>query len=112
MPRPRQTREQLIREVVALRQQITQLEAIVEALQLTAAEAEQGQTGQSGGLQGLHIINTFNNVLTVMLGYAELTLHSVPQDSAAWSWLQHVLKAGEQAKKLVRELHALNHHAK
>jgi len=112
MPRPRQTREQLICEVVALRQRITQLEAVVEALQHTAAEAAQGQTGQSGGLQDLHIINTFNNVLTVMLGYAELTLRAVPQDSAAWSWLQHVLKAGEQAKKLVRELHALNRHAK
>ena len=85
MPRPRQTRVQLIRKGVALRQQIAQLEAVVEVLQRTAAEAEQGQTRQSGGLQGLHIINTFNNVLTVMLGYAELTLHSVPQDSTAWS---------------------------
>jgi hypothetical protein len=44
-----------------------------------------------------------------MLGYAELTLHSVPHDSAAWNWLQQLLKAGEHAKDLVRALYALNH---
>jgi hypothetical protein len=46
-----------------------------------------------------------------MLGYAELTLHSVPHDSTAWNWLQQVLKAGENAKELLRELYALNYHA-
>ena len=85
MPRPRQTREQLLREVAVLHQWIVQLEAAAVAPRHTEAEDDQEQARVSGGLQGLHIIHAFNNVLTVMLGYAELTLHSVPQDSAAWN---------------------------
>jgi hypothetical protein len=111
MPRPKQTREQLMREVAALRQRIAQLEAAAVLPRQTTAELDQDQTRASRGIQSLYIINAFNNVLTVMLGYAELTLHSVPHDSAAWNWLQQVLKAGEHAKELLRELYALNHHA-
>jgi hypothetical protein len=111
MPRPRQTREQLIREVVALRQRIAQLEAVAMSPRHTEAEIDWGQTRDNRGVHGFPIINAFNNVLTVMLGYTELTLHSVPHDSAAWNWLQRVLEAGEHAKELVRELYALNHHA-
>jgi hypothetical protein len=64
---------------VALRQRIAQLDAIAVAPRQTAAEVKQGQARASRGLQEIHIINAFNNVLTVMLGDAELTLRSVPQ---------------------------------
>ena len=111
MPRPRQTREQLMREVAALRQRIAQLETAAVLPQQTTAELDLDPLRASRGVQSLYIINAFNNVLTVMLGYAELTLHSVPHDSAAWNWLQQVLTAGEHAKELFRELYALNHHA-
>jgi hypothetical protein len=100
-----------MREVVALRQRIAQLAAAAVLPQQTEAEINQSQTRASRSMQGLSIINAFNNVLTAMLGYAELTLHSVPHDSAAWSRVQQVLKAGEHAKTLVWELYVWNHHA-
>lgn len=50
------------------------------------------------------ITHDFNNVLSVMLGYADLTLYDVPQGSAAWHNLQEILQAGRRAKDLIRQM--------
>jgi len=50
------------------------------------------------------IAHDFNNILTAMLGFTELTLDEVAQESRAWRNLQEVLTAGQRAKDLVRQI--------
>jgi PAS domain S-box-containing protein len=50
------------------------------------------------------IAHDFNNILAAILGYTELTLHEVPQDSLARSHLQRVLTAGSRARDLVQQI--------
>jgi PAS domain S-box-containing protein len=50
------------------------------------------------------IAHDFNNILAAILGYTELALHVVPQDSPARSHLQRVLTAGSRARDLVQQI--------
>lgn len=98
-----ETKEQLIREVAALRQRIAQLEAADTARQHLETPLHPGQKLVVRTLPR-DIINEFNNVLTVILGYTELALSDVPQSSMAWGFLQHVHTAGKRARDLVQLL--------
>lgn len=51
-----------------------------------------------------HVVNELNNILAVILGYTELALGDVKQDSVIWKRLQHICVAGCRAKKLVQQL--------
>lgn len=98
------TREQLIHELTALCQRIAQLETIDITRQRLASRVDQEHKLKD--IKGMpnSLVNEFNNILTVMLGYTELSLHDVPQDSAIWHRLQHILAAGKRAKNLVQQI--------
>ena len=50
------------------------------------------------------IAHEFNNSLTAVLGFSELTLPLVPADSKAYRHLQHVITAGRKSRELVHQL--------
>jgi PAS domain S-box-containing protein len=50
------------------------------------------------------IAHDFNNILTAILGYTELTLNQVSQNTKAWRNLQGVLTAGKRATELVQQI--------
>ena len=50
------------------------------------------------------IAHDFNNILTAILGYTELALDDICQDSHAWRYLHEVRKAGLRAKTLVQQI--------
>jgi CheY-like chemotaxis protein len=50
------------------------------------------------------IAHDFNNILTAILGYTDLALSDIRQDSHAWSYLHEVRKAGLRAKTLVQQI--------
>jgi len=54
------------------------------------------------------IAHEFNNILSAILGFTELTQYEVLQGSRAWSNVQEVLKAGKRAKDLVQQLLAFS----
>ncbi|HEY7495164.1 MAG TPA: ATP-binding protein [Candidatus Tectomicrobia bacterium] len=56
-----------------------------------------------GALAG-EIAHDFNNILTAMLGYTELTLGDISPGSRAWRNLQEVWIAGQRAKALVQQI--------
>ena len=56
-----------------------------------------------GSLAG-GIAHDFNNILAAMMGYAELAFQDVSPDSRARNGLTELLKAGERATSLVRQL--------
>jgi signal transduction histidine kinase len=68
------------------------------------AQLRQAQKMEAIGTLAGGIAHDFNNILTAILGYTELALNDIPQDSAAWRYLQEVRKAGQRAKTLVQQI--------
>jgi len=60
-----------------------------------------------GSLAG-GIAHDFNNLLSVILGYAELIVSGLPADDAVAVDLQEIIKAGERASKLTKQLLAFS----
>ena len=56
------------------------------------------------GLLAASVTHDFNNVLTAIIGYAELTREALAGDSASASNLDRLLAAGERARLLVRQV--------
>jgi PAS domain S-box-containing protein len=54
------------------------------------------------------IAHEFNNILSIILGFADLTQYEVPQGSRAWANVQEVLKAGKRARDLVQQILAFS----
>jgi nitrogen-specific signal transduction histidine kinase/ActR/RegA family two-component response regulator len=50
------------------------------------------------------IAHDFNNILFPIVGYTELTMDDVPEDSQARQNLEEVLKAADRAKELVKQI--------
>jgi PAS domain S-box-containing protein len=76
-----------------------QLRQAQRAEQLRHAQKMEAIGTLAGG-----IAHDFNNILAAILGYTELTLHTVPPDSLARSHLQRVLTAGSRARDLVQQI--------
>jgi nitrogen-specific signal transduction histidine kinase/CheY-like chemotaxis protein len=54
------------------------------------------------------IAHEFNNILSIILGFADLTQYEVPQGSVPWRHMQEVLTAGRRAKNLVQQILAFS----
>lgn len=50
------------------------------------------------------VSHDFNNILAAILGYVALTMNSLEEDSKPYGYLNEVLKAGDRATKLVRQI--------
>ena len=50
------------------------------------------------------VSHDFNNILAAILGYVALTQNTLEEDSKAYGYLNEVLKAGDRATKLVRQI--------
>ncbi len=50
------------------------------------------------------VSHDFNNILTAILGYVALCLNTVEEDSKTYKYLEEILKAGDRAAKLVRQI--------
>jgi signal transduction histidine kinase len=55
------------------------------------------------------IAHEFNNILAIMIGYADFAANALPKDSSTYENLQDVLTAGARAKELVRQLMISSH---
>jgi two-component system cell cycle sensor histidine kinase/response regulator CckA len=76
---------------------------VTEKWQLERRLAQAQKMEAIGTLAG-GIAHDFNNILSAILGYTELSLLDIPQDSALRSNLKQVLKAGGRAKELVQQI--------
>ncbi len=56
-----------------------------------------------GSLAG-GVAHDFNNILNSVIGFTELALREMPQDSDVRTYLKHVLQAGKRAGGLVRQI--------
>ncbi|MCU0585381.1 MAG: ATP-binding protein, partial [Desulfobacterales bacterium] len=91
-----------------LRQQNSILERKVEertqALQESERQMQQVIKLQAIGTLAGGIAHDFNNILFPIIGYTELALDDVPEESPTHKSLQEVLKAANRAKELVQQI--------
>lgn len=50
------------------------------------------------------VSHDFNNILTAILGYVALCMNSVDEESKLYAYLKEIVKAGDRATKLVRQI--------
>jgi signal transduction histidine kinase len=91
-----------------LRNQNEVLENMVEERTQTLAKYER-QLQQVLKIQAIGtlaggIAHDFNNILFPIVGYTELTMDEVPEDSVAHNNLEEILKAANRAKELVKQI--------
>ena len=71
-------------------------------------ELQHSQKMQSMGQLAGGVAHDLNNLLTPIISYAELCRRTLPEDSAPYTYLGHVLDAAGRATELTRQLLALS----
>lgn len=64
----------------------------------------QAQKMESIGRLAAGVAHDFNNILSVIIGYGELLLSNIPKDDLNRKKIEEILKAGERASTLTRQL--------
>jgi len=74
------------------------------------AQLQQSQKMEAIGTLAGGIAHDFNNILLLIFGYTELAMDNLPEDSRARSDMNKLLKAGERAKDLVKQILTFSRH--
>ena len=85
-----------------------QLEKTVDTLRSTQAQLIQSEKMRAIGTLAGGIAHDFNNILGAIIGFGELAMEDVPTESAAARNLRQVLKGGQRAKEVVRQILAFS----
>jgi signal transduction histidine kinase/ActR/RegA family two-component response regulator len=80
------------------------VEERTEALARSEKQLQQVLKIQAIGTLAGGIAHDFNNILFPIVGYTELTMDEVPEDSVARKNLEEILKAAHRAKNLVQQI--------
>jgi len=80
------------------------IEERTQALARSENQLQQVMKLQAIGTLAGGIAHDFNNILFPIVGYTELTMDDIPQDSQARKNLEEVLKAANRAKQLVQQI--------
>jgi PAS domain S-box-containing protein len=67
-------------------------------------QLQQAQKLEAIGTLAGGIAHDFNNMLSPIVGYVEMILEDLPQNSSLWTDLNHVLTAALRAKELVHQI--------
>jgi PAS domain S-box-containing protein len=90
--------------IVAVGRDITERKQAEEAKEKLEAHLRQSQKLEAIGTLAGGIAHDFNNILSVILGYSELTMDSLPGGIQARSNLEEILKACHRGKDLVKQI--------
>nr|MBF0221891.1 response regulator [Desulfobulbaceae bacterium] len=71
-------------------------------------QLQQAQKMEAIGTLAGGIAHDFNNILTAILGYSEMVLEQLPDGSMLRMQQEQVIKAGDRAKELVRQILAFS----
>jgi PAS domain S-box-containing protein len=95
-------------QVLGIGTEITERRLAEEALRLTEEQFRQAQKMEAVGQLAGGIAHDFNNLLTAILGYTQLVLEEVGENSSLAADLQEIHKAGERAVGLTSQLLAFS----
>jgi len=90
--------------VINLGHDITERKQAEEALQKTEEHLQQTQKMESIGTLAGGIAHDFNNILYPIIGYTEMLLEDVPEDSPFIEGLSEISTAALRAKNLVKQI--------
>ena len=76
---------------------------ITEKKQLEEKLVQAGKLEAVGTLAG-GIAHDFNNILAAIIGYSELAMISIGKGKPGWDEINEILKAGNRAKDIVRQI--------
>ncbi len=68
------------------------------------SQLQQAQKMEAIGTLAGGIAHDFNNILAAILGYSQLSLREISEDSPLYPYLKEILKAGERARDLVKQI--------
>ncbi len=68
------------------------------------AQLRQAQKMEAIGTLAGGIAHDFNNILSAIIGFTELAINDVGEETRLYNKLQHVLNAGDRAKNLVEQI--------
>jgi signal transduction histidine kinase/ActR/RegA family two-component response regulator len=94
--------------LMALRLALSRRDRLEAERERLAQELEQAQRAEALGFLAAAMAHDFNNVLTAIVGYAELAQNSVEQRSAAMANIERLITACERARLLVRKVLTFN----
>ena len=90
--------------IMAMAQDVTERKQAEATKAKLEAQLRQSQKMEAIGTLAGGIAHDFNNMLAAIIGYSELALMDLPEDSAANNRVTQVLKAGNRAKELVKQI--------
>jgi PAS domain S-box-containing protein len=93
-----------ITHYVAAKEDITEQRKAKEDLAQMEAQLRRSQKMQTIGTLAGGIAHDFNNILTPIFGFAHMALQGVASDSPVHSDIEHIIKAAERARDLVRQI--------
>jgi len=73
-------------------------------------QLQQAQKMEAIGTLAGGIAHDFNNILSLIIGYTELAMGNLPEDSRARANMNKLLKAGDRAKDLVKQILTFSRH--
>ena len=101
-------RSQLMATNEQLKREIEDRKRAESEKQKIATRLRQAQKMESIGTLAGGIAHDFNNILSAIMGYSEMTLYNISEDSKARGNLEQVLQASNRAKDLVNQILAFS----
>lgn len=80
----------------------------ITARKTLESQLRQSQKMEAIGTLASGIAHDFNNILSVIMGYTDMTIGKLEKSSPLHRYLDHVFKAGERARDLVKQILAFS----
>jgi len=100
-----------VSEILCIGIDITRLRKAEEEKKQLEAQLHHSQRMEAIGTLAGGIAHDFNNILSAIIGYTELALFISKDDTQRRHQMEEVLKAGNRAKELVRQILAFSRHS-
>jgi len=101
---PLRDKDQELTGFLGITRDITERRQVTEEKKRLETQLLQAQKMESIGTLAGGIAHDFNNILSAIIGYTELAISDIDQPQKSCSELKEVLKAGDRAKDLVKQI--------